>query len=65
MKAARLTCSLTPIRGKFSLRSILFSRSTEPVDRSQLGVWRTMGCDRDDARISYAHVLPVDMPVVL
>ena len=41
------------------------SRSTEPVVRSQLGVWWSMGCDRDDGRISDAHVLPVDMSVVL
>ena len=40
-------------------------RSTEPVYHSQLGVWWTMGCDCDDARISDAHVLPLDMPVVL
>jgi hypothetical protein len=38
---------------------------TEFVDRSQLGVWRPMGCDCNDGRIPYAHVLPVDLSVVL
>ena len=38
---------------------------TEFVDRSQLGVWWPMGCNCNDGRIPDAHVLLVDLSVVL
>jgi hypothetical protein len=65
MKGARLINSLTLTLGELhSTISTRFAPDSSQIAH-EMGVWWTMGCHRHDDRIPDAHVLLMDMPLVL
>ena len=67
MKGVRPINSLILTPGQLLVLFHFNSRFCQLIswDAYEVGVWRTMGSHRHDDRLSDAHVLPVDMSLVL